>query len=73
MNAEDTLIQSAPGELVGALREIDYQAAHLRQRSIAALGEYVASQDWSTETHNINFDLTSGMFTVSPKPQVDAA
>lgn len=73
MNAEDTLIQSAPGELVGALREIDFQVAHLRQRSISALGEYVAAQGWSTETHNINLDLASGMFTVSPKPQVEAA
>lgn len=73
MKPEDALIQSAPGELVGALREIDLQMAYLRQRSITVVGEYVSAQGWSTDTHNINFDLSSGMFTIVPKPQMDAA
>lgn len=73
MNAEDTLIQSAPGELLGALREIDQQIVHLRQRAQDALAAHVVGQGWSTETHNVNLDLQSGMFTVTPKPQREAA
>jgi hypothetical protein len=73
LNAEDTLIQSAPGELLGALREIDQQAAHLRQRAQDALAAHVVGQGWSTETHNINLDLQSGMFTIVPKPEQVAA
>jgi hypothetical protein len=73
MSAPETIIQGAPAELLGALREIDQQIVHLRQRAQDALAAHVVGQGWSIDTHNISLDLQSGMFTVTPKPQQEAA
>lgn len=74
LNPEDVVLESAPGELMGALKEIDQQIAFLQGRQQFALAAHAAERGWSMTTHNVNLDLASGMFTVSPLPQeADAA
>ncbi len=67
----DTLIAGAPPELISVLRELDHHISFLKARSQLMLQEHIASQGWSLETHNINFDLSAGMFTVTPIQQVE--
>lgn len=69
LNTEDVLIESAPGELMGALKEIDQQIAFLQGRQQFALAAHAAERGWSMTTHNVNLDLASGMFTVAPRSQ----
>lgn len=70
MEANETLLTSAPAELVGALREIDFQTAQLAARAQALLQSHAAVQGWSLDTHNVNIDIATAMFTVTPKETV---
>lgn len=67
MEANDALLESAPPELTAALRELDGIAAGLAARSQQLLSLHIASKEWSSVTHEISFDLRSGVFTLMPK------
>ena len=67
IDPKDTLIQAASAELTAAMRELDGIAASIALRGQALLQGHILEQGWSTETHDIAFDIKTGLFTVASK------
>lgn len=68
MSELDTLIESAPVELTATLRELDQIGSSIKQRMQDLLQSHVTAKGWSAETHDIKFDIPTGMFAVVAKP-----
>lgn len=73
MEANETLLTSAPADMAEAMRQIDATIAQLRNSQQTIMRLHITQQGWSTDTHNVNYDISTGLFTVSPKEQEQAA
>lgn len=73
LGPQDVLIEGAPSDLADAMHQIDATIAQLQKSQQTIMALHIAQQGWSTDTHSINYDISTGLFTVSPKTQEQAA